>query len=654
MDLSTTVTPGPAPDSAAHGATGDGPADLVFVSGPVHTVDAARTRASAVAVRGDRIIAVGHDAQVQDLIGPATDVVDLRGKLLVPGFQDAHVHPVSGGLELALCDLSAAVTAEAYRELISSYAAAHPEAAWITGGGWSLEAFPGGMPTREFLDALVPDRPVFLVNRDHHGAWANSCALERAGVTSRTPDPADGRIERDADGRPTGMLQEGAMQLVADLVPEATLAEQTAGLLRAQRLLHGYGVTAWQDAMLGRGPGTADSIPAYEAVRRDGKLTARVTGALWWDRSRGVEQIPGLIARREELTGGRLQATSVKIMQDGIAENHTAAMLTPYLTACGCSSDNSGISFIDPEDLRTYVTLLDAEGFQVHFHALGDRAVREALDAVEAARRTNGRRDTRPHLAHLQVVHPDDVPRFRRLGATANIQALWAAHEPQMDELTIPFLGPQRAARQYPFGDLLRSGATLAAGSDWPVSSPTRSPRCMSRSTAGSPTARPRRRSSSPSNASTWARRWPPIRPAAPTPTISTTPAPSSRESWPTWSSSTVIPSTGPTRRSPRPACCRRSSGEPGVRGRRRLRRMRGGSPVGGKRPAAARSPSDGPCSPRGRRPAGALFTRPAPTPSAPCALPAPPPAPPACGPVRRAALRWRRIRPAAASPRRP
>lgn len=464
------TTPEPEPTPAA--TTAGSPADLVFLSGPVHTVDAARSRASAVAVRGDRIVAVGHEPEVRDLIGPGTDVVDLHGRLLIPGFQDAHVHPVGGGLELALCDLSAAETADAYRELIGRYAAAHPDVPWITGGGWSLEAFPGGMPTREFLDALVPDRPVFLVNRDHHGGWANSRALALAGLTARTPDPSDGRIERDADGRPTGMLQEGAMRLVADLVPEPSLEEQTAGLLRAQRLLHSYGVTAWQDAMLGRGPGTVDSIPAYTAARRDGKLTARLTGALWWDRSRGAEQIPELRAKRAELTGGRLRATSVKIMQDGIAENHTAAMLSPYLTACGCASDNSGISFIDPEELRSHVTLLDAEDFQVHFHALGDRAVREALDAVEAARRTNGRRDTRPHLAHLQVVHPDDIPRFRRLGATANIQALWAAHEPQMDELTIPFLGAQRAARQYPFGDLLRSGATLAAGSDWPVSSP--------------------------------------------------------------------------------------------------------------------------------------------------------------------------------------
>ncbi|GAA0495609.1 amidohydrolase [Streptomyces olivaceiscleroticus] len=447
------------------------PADLVFTGGPVHTVDPARSRATTVAVRGDRIVAVGHD-EVRALIGPRTEVVDLHGRLLVPGFQDAHVHPVGGGVELGQCDLSGAVTAEDYRRRIRAYADAHPDAEWITGGGWSMEAFPGGTPTRQFLDALVPDRPVYLVNRDHHGGWANTRALARAGLDARTPDPADGRLEREGDGHPTGMLQEGAMTLVAAVVPEPTPETLTEGLLRAQALLHSYGVTAWQDALLGNHAGMADPAPAYAAAVRAGRLTARVTGSLWWDRARGTEQIPELLARRQELTGGRLRATTVKIMQDGIAENHTAALLHPYLTACGCASDNSGISFIEPEALRRYVTELDAHGFQVHFHALGDRAVRESLDAVAAARAANGWTDNRPHLAHLQIVHPDDVPRFRRLGATANIQALWAAHEPQMDDLTIPFLGTERAALQYPFGDLLRAGATLAAGSDWPVSSP--------------------------------------------------------------------------------------------------------------------------------------------------------------------------------------
>ncbi|MFJ5966281.1 amidohydrolase [Streptomyces sp. NPDC093060] len=444
-------------------------ADLLFTGGPVLTPDG-RT-ATAVAVTGGRITAVGHD-EVRELAGPRTEVVDLAGRLLLPGFQDAHVHPVPAGLELTQCDLSGRTTAEDTVAAVRAYAEAHPEREWILGGGWSMEAFEGGTPTKELLDAIVPDRPVYLPNRDHHGAWVNSRALELAGIDRNTPDPADGRIERDASGEPSGTLQEGAMQLVGRLTPPATAADRLAALLHAQRHLHALGITAWQDALVGDFLGMDDPAGAYLTAARDGSLTARVTGALWWDRERGAEQIPELVEKRAASSHGRFRAGTVKLMLDGVAENHTAALLDPYLDRCGCATANRGKSFIDPARLPEYVTDLDALGFQCHFHALGDRAVRDALDAVEAARAANGPSDTRPHLAHLQVVHPDDVPRFARLGATANIQPLWAAHEPQMDELTIPFLGPERAAWQYPFGALLRSGARLAAGSDWPVSSP--------------------------------------------------------------------------------------------------------------------------------------------------------------------------------------
>ncbi|MFE5296282.1 amidohydrolase [Streptomyces sp. NPDC056632] len=446
-------------------------ADLVFTGGPVFTGDPARTRATSLAVVGERITAVGHD-EVRELIGPGTEVVDLAGKLLVPGFQDSHIHAVYGGVELAECDLSGTTGVDEYLRIIREFAATHPDSEWITGGGWSLESFEGGLPTRQLLDSVVADRPVCLVNRDHHGSWANSRALELAGITADTPDPSDGRIERDADGVPTGVLQEGAAALVSRIVPPCTAADRLAGLLRAQSLLHSLGITGWQDALLGEFGGKPDPSDAYVTAAQDGTLTARVTGALWWDRLRGAEQIPDLVARREKSSVGRFRAGSVKIMQDGIAENFTAAMTSPYLDGCGCATANTGMSFVDPEALRTYVTELDALDFQIHFHALGDRGVREALDAVEAAVTANGRRGNRHHLAHLQVVHPDDIARFARLGALANIQPLWAAHEPQMDELTIPFLGPERAAWQYPFGDLVRAGATLVAGSDWPVSSP--------------------------------------------------------------------------------------------------------------------------------------------------------------------------------------
>ena len=257
-------------------------ADLIFSGGPVHLGNPARSRATAVAVTGERIVAVGH-GDVAELVGPRTEVVDLAGRLLIPGFQDAHVHPVGGGVELGTCDLTGAVSTEEYRRRIAAYAAANPEVAWITGGGWSMESFPGGAPDRAFLDALVPDRPVFLPNRDHHGAWVNTRALELAGIDARTPDPVDGRIERDADGAPTGMLQEGAMQLVAQHIPPTTEADLLAGLVRAQELLHSLGITAWQDALVGADSGMGDVAGAYRDALDQGPA----------DRSRGRRAVVG-------------------------------------------------------------------------------------------------------------------------------------------------------------------------------------------------------------------------------------------------------------------------------------------------------------------------------------------------------------------------
>ncbi len=444
--------------------------DLVLHGGPVFTADAVRSRPTAVAVDAGRIVAVGHD-EVLDLAGPGTEHVDLRGRLLVPGFQDAHVHPVWAGLHLLRCDLSELSTAPDYLEAIGSYARAHPDLPWVLGSGWSMPAFPGGTPTAAALDTVVPDRPAYLTNADSHGAWVNSAALRLAGIDASTPDPADGRIERDADGTPTGTLHEGAMRLVGALAPTPTDDELLEALLVAQDRLHALGVTGWQDAIVGDyGDGT-DPAVAYRAAVSRGALTARVVGALWWDRRRGLEQVDDLVARREELSLGRFVATSVKIMQDGVAENFTASMTDPYCDGHGHPTDNSGISFVPPELLLPAAAELDARGFQLHFHAIGDLAVRQCLDAVEHAVARNGRRDARHHVAHLQVVHPDDVPRFRELGVVANMQALWAALDAQLVELTLPFLGERRSSWQYPFGDLHRSGAVLAAGSDWSVSS---------------------------------------------------------------------------------------------------------------------------------------------------------------------------------------
>jgi predicted amidohydrolase YtcJ len=458
--------------SAQRGAVGtSGSADLIFVNGAVYTLDAARRWARAVAVKDGRIVLVGWDDAVGDLRDEETEVVDLRGRMLLPGFQDAHVHPVSGGLDMLQCDLHDLNSQPDYLAAIRRYADAHPDAPWILGGGWSMDVFPGGTPTKDSLDQVVPDRPVFLPNRDGHSGWVNSVALKIAGATRDTEDPPDGRIERDERGEPAGTLHEGAMDLVGRHAPDPTPAEIEAGMLKGQAYLHSLGITAWQDAIVDTG-GWLNNYATYLAGATSGALTARVVGALWWDRHRGLEQIDDLLHRRESGAAGRFAATSVKIMQDGVCENFTAAVLDPYLDGQGRATDRRGISFVEPGLLNEAVTRLDAEGFQVHFHALAERAVREALDAIEAARTANGWSDGRHHLAHIQVVHPDDLPRFRRLGAVANAQPLWAAHEAQMDELTIPFLGEPRWTWQYPFASLVRHGATLAMGSDWSVSSP--------------------------------------------------------------------------------------------------------------------------------------------------------------------------------------
>jgi predicted amidohydrolase YtcJ len=448
-------------------------ADLVLCNAAVHTVDPELPAASAIALKGNRILYVGDDEGVRERVGRTTEVVDLGGRTVLPGFQDGHVHASCAGIERSHCDLTEVHSRDEYLEAISLYATRHPDAAWITGGGWALDVFPGGVPTREDLDRAVSDRPVILYNRDHHGAWVNSVALRLAGIDGHTADPVDGRIERDVRGEPIGMLQEGAIELVQRHVPDPTLKDLAEAILEGQRFLHSLGVTAWQEAIVGDSPVVVDCFEAFVTVDRAGLLTGKVVGAQWWARAAGEELIETLLERRERAANGQhFRADSVKFMQDGVCENFTAAMLTPYLDGDGHETHNMGKSFFDPEALTRYVTLVDTHGFQAHFHAIGDRAVRDVLNAVESARAANGPSDCRHCAAHIQVVHPEDIGRFARVGMIANGQPLWACRDPQMVELTLPFLGPERASWQYPFGSLVRAGARLCFGSGWPVSTP--------------------------------------------------------------------------------------------------------------------------------------------------------------------------------------
>ena len=418
-----------------------------------------------MAVASGRILGVGGVAD--RWIGPDTEVVDLDGRLLCPGFQDAHVHPATGGLLRLRCNLMPAASWEDAAGLLAGHVRDHPDEPWIRGGGWRFPWFAGGMPPATLLDEFVGDRPAYLRVADGHTGWANTAALRLAGIDAETPDPPDGRIERLADGRPQGTLQEGAMDLVERVMPQNTVDDLERGLLAGQEYLFGFGITAWQEADV-----DATLHEAYVRAASSGRLRAAVRGAQWYERTGSLDDQIAEFERRRNESVGAYRATAVKLMLDGVVENFTARVLEPYLDHAGAATNNRGIDFLDPAELGSIVTAVMRAGFQPHFHTLGDAAVRQALDAIEAAIGVVGPTDLRPHLAHLQLVHPDDVGRFRRLGVAANAQPLWACAESSMTELTLPFLTQASADHQYPFADLLAAGAVLAMGSDWSVSTP--------------------------------------------------------------------------------------------------------------------------------------------------------------------------------------
>jgi predicted amidohydrolase YtcJ len=448
-------------------------AELVLVNGKIRTPAHQSGFTRAAAVSGGVITTLCGDDEIRDHIGPYTRVVDLRGRLAIPAFGDAHVHPIQGGLESLRCNLAGLRTRHDYLAAIAAYCETLPPSAWVLGGGWSMPAFPGGTPTAADLDAVTGGRPAFLPNRDHHSAWVNSAALAMADVTRSTPDPADGRIERDGQGNPAGALHEGAMRIVADYVPPPSARELTEALLVAQKHLHSLGITSIQDACVGDAGEISipDTFATYRSAATDRLLTCRVTGALWWDRLRGLHQLDTLQTRREEADGGGyFRATSVKLMLDGVCETFTAAMGAPYLDGHGHSTDHAGSLFIEPDELLEAAGKLADLGFQMHFHAIGDLAITAALDALAAlpeAQRIGGRH----HIAHLQFISPADLGRFAKLGVTGNFQPLWACKDEQNDKLTLPFVGLERANWQYRIGSLLRIGTRVAFGSDWPVSS---------------------------------------------------------------------------------------------------------------------------------------------------------------------------------------
>lgn len=435
-------------------------ADICIVNGRVFD-GRVRTEHTAVATRGGRIVAIGDDERILRWRANETRVVDAERGAILPGFVDSHAHAAFAGVERLSCDLTPAQSVAETLDLVRK-AARESDDEWITGGGWSHELFPN--PSRQLLDEIEPNRPVALSDAGHHTLWVNSRALALAGITRDTPQPHNGHIYLDEAGEPTGYLNESAAELVGRCIPPATNALIYEGLLNAQAHLWSLGVTGWHEAILGEYNGKADCTPAYLRGIAEGQLKSSVSGALWVPAGLNVHEVPALVERMIELRARNAAAgfltSTAKAMIDGVPHGETAALLEPY-----CSHAHSGEMHFDEAVIAAFVTQLDAAGFALHLHVMGDRGIRVALDAIEAARIINGD-GPRHHIAHLSMIHPDDARRFGPLGITANMQALWACPDPHV----VPMIGEARMRAGYPFRSLADGGAELAMGSDWPVS----------------------------------------------------------------------------------------------------------------------------------------------------------------------------------------
>ena len=446
-------------------------AELLMLNGKVYTVNHEQSWAEAIAITDGRIIWVGNSEDANQWQGEGTRTIDLGGKMVLPGFQDIHIHPVHSGVSYQQCALFDVEGVELLQQRIKQCAESEP-GEWIRGGGWLVTNFaPSGLPDKKLLDEIVPDRPVALKSSDGHSMWVNSLALELAGINADTQDPAGGRIDRYPNStEPSGSLQEtSAMNLVHIVEPELTQKELEAGLAYSRDHLHSLGITAVQDALLKLTPGDAYfGLPAYLALEERGELNLHVVNAMYWQNDISLEeQLPAFLKARDESTP-YIHNTAIKIWQDGVIETETAALLEPYL--------NRGDQFVgellnEPAVLNEAVTALDAAGFQIHFHAIGDRAIRSAFDSIQAAREANGKHDNRHHISHIQLFSPEDIPRFAELDVVANFQPLWAIEDGYITDLTIPRIGEERGKFLYPIGSVQRTGARVAFGSDWYVTS---------------------------------------------------------------------------------------------------------------------------------------------------------------------------------------
>jgi predicted amidohydrolase YtcJ len=441
----------------------DGAVDLIVINGKVYAASGTTELAEAVAVRGNKVIRVGSNREIQRLKRAQTIVVDAKGGAVMPGFNDTHAHLVNGGLSLDQISLSDATTIEDIKDTIRVWSEAHPERDWITGRGWYYQPFNGAMPTRQMLDALVPDRPAYLIAYDGHTGWANTRALKLAGITRRTTAPANGVIVKDSRGEPTGALKEAAMALMSAAAPKPTEEDRLAALRAAIDEAHRYGITSVQDA-----GGPASDLDLLDRLRKRKELTLRIYQALRADATLTEADVETLEQVRTRFADDPVLKTgAVKLIADGVIESHTAAMLEPYANRPAVKGD----ARFTPEQLNKVVAMLDQRGWQVMTHAIGDAAVRMTLDAYQAAAKTNPalERGRRHRIEHIETIAPADIARFGKLGVIAAMQPVHGTPSPTPGDVWSVNIGEERAERGWLWNSISRSGGRLAFGSDWPV-----------------------------------------------------------------------------------------------------------------------------------------------------------------------------------------
>jgi len=439
------------------------PADILIVHAKIYTVDEKKPWAQSLAIRKGKIVAVGSDEQIARFRGIGTKLIDAGGKLVLPSFTDSHIHMADGGLSLIHVNLEGAKDVPDIQNRLRTYSDQHPDDKWILGRGWNYAMFaPESLPNKKYLDQLFPVIPVFLEGYDGHTYWANSRALALAGITKSTPNPPNGEIVRDpSTGEPTGALKESAGDLVSNVVPKPTEVEKLKALRSAMKWANQNGLARVHSA-----GGDFEQLDLLQQLRSDNQLSVRFHIAYLLNPPElRAQDLDAMETGRKKFHDEWLDVNSVKFFMDGVVESHTAAFLEPYTDL----PSTKGSLFWDPEKYKAAVAELDKKGFQLYTHAIGDYAVRTALDAYESAENKNHSKDHRNRVEHIETISPADIPRFGKLGIIASMQPLHSYPDEDTLDVWARNIGPERASRAWVWKSIAQDGGHYAFGSDWPV-----------------------------------------------------------------------------------------------------------------------------------------------------------------------------------------